>query len=106
MDQDPDEPRRLERASERRFSLARQVERLFGVPVLAVIPDVGAAGKGYGLRGRYGYGYGHGYGYGEKPAKSRGRKPGKGGNGEPTQIEVIREGRPVTLEITPRSDLR
>ena len=26
--------------------------------------------------------------------------------GEPTQIEVIREGRPVTLEITPRSDLR
>ncbi|HNZ97078.1 MAG TPA: polysaccharide biosynthesis tyrosine autokinase, partial [Thermoanaerobaculia bacterium] len=78
---------------DRTLKSSEEVERLFGVPVLAVIPDVGAGGKGYGLRGRYGYGYG--YGYGERPAKPRGRKAGKGGgNGEPTQIELLPHLRP------------
>lgn len=39
---------------------AEDVERVLGLPVLGVIPDISAAGRGYGY---YGYGYGYSYGY-------------------------------------------
>ncbi|MGE0641522.1 MAG: GumC family protein [Thermoanaerobaculia bacterium] len=47
-----------------------EVERLLGLPVLAVVPDVSGDGQGGGLLGRYGYGYGYGYGASRRAATS------------------------------------
>jgi succinoglycan biosynthesis transport protein ExoP len=46
---------------DRSVKTPEEVERLLGLPVLAVIPDVAETGRGYGY-GSYGYGYGYGYG--------------------------------------------
>jgi|CXWL01.1.fsa_nt_gi capsular exopolysaccharide synthesis family protein len=63
-----------------------EAERLLGLPVLAVVPDVSERqpGRGYG---RYIYGYGYGYGYGQE-RKSGGseRKTARSG-AEPTAPE-------------------
>lgn len=59
---------------DRSVKTPEEVERLLGLPVLAVIPDVGEGG-----RGAYGYGgYGYGYGYGLR----RKRKPKAGSETE------------------------
>ena len=43
---------------DRSLKTSEQVEKLLGVPTLAVIPDISAGGSRYGYAGRYGYGYG------------------------------------------------
>lgn len=43
---------------DRTVKTADQVERLLGLPTLAVIPDINDTGSGYGYRGYGGYGYG------------------------------------------------
>jgi polysaccharide biosynthesis transport protein len=48
---------------DRTVKSAEQAERLLGLPVLAVIPDVSDGGRyGYGYGSRYAYGYGEGNG--------------------------------------------
>jgi polysaccharide biosynthesis transport protein len=61
---------------DRTIKSSEEVERLLGIPVLAVVPDVSGDAKGGGLLGRYGYGYGYGYGHGAKQrAKSATSSP-------------------------------
>lgn len=87
---------------DRTIKTPEQVERTLGLPVLAVIPDVGTEGS-------YGYGYSYVYGYGERPgpvvaaaAKLKGKKRGaaprpEGEREHPssdTQIELIPHLRP------------
>jgi polysaccharide biosynthesis transport protein len=73
------------------------VERVLGLPTLAVIPDINEGRDGYGTYryGRrygygHGYGYGYGYGYGQKSAE-RGRRLPQQKKGEPPleSIELI-----------------
>lgn len=45
---------------DRTVKTADQVERVLGLPTLAVIPDINDTGSGYGYRGYGGYGYGIG----------------------------------------------
>jgi capsular exopolysaccharide synthesis family protein len=52
---------------DRTIKTADQVERLLGLPTLAVIPDTSERGRGYG-----GYGYGQAYGYGGAAFESKG----------------------------------
>ncbi len=47
---------------DRTLKSTEEVERLLGLPVLAVVPDISNESKTAGLLGRYGYGYGYGYG--------------------------------------------
>lgn len=64
------------------------VERVLGLPVLGVIPDIGSEG--------YGYSQGYGYGYGAK-----GRKP------RPKTKPKLAEGqRPITVELLPHEHPR
>ncbi len=57
------------------------IERILGLPVLAVIPDVSGAKRGYG--------YGYGYGYGAR--RQRGGEGGGQGEGEqePVAVELV-----------------
>jgi succinoglycan biosynthesis transport protein ExoP len=72
---------------DRTVKTADQVERLLGLPTLAVIPDINDTGSGYGgYRGYGGYGYG-----GNAAAKAKGsrrwleRKKGE----TPSRIELV-----------------
>ncbi len=58
------------------------VDRVLGLPVLAVVPDVATGKKGYG--------YGYGYGYGSSP-RSRRRQGAStdSGRGESMSVELI-----------------
>ncbi|HEX4956202.1 MAG TPA: polysaccharide biosynthesis tyrosine autokinase [Thermoanaerobaculia bacterium] len=67
------------------------VEKLLGLPTLAVIPDAAETGRG----GRRGYGYGYGYGYGSSRRKSAQARPRDAGTGEETgSIELLPHLRP------------
>lgn len=58
------------------------VDRILALPVLAVIPDVAKARKGYG--------YGYGYGYGEPRGSRRRPQPAKDDGGhDPVAVELI-----------------
>jgi succinoglycan biosynthesis transport protein ExoP len=47
---------------DRTLKSTEEVERLLGLPVLAVVPDISNESRSAGILGRYGYGYGYGYG--------------------------------------------
>lgn len=73
---------------DRTVKSGEELERLLGLPTLAVIPDIFDNGKIYGYR-RYGYGYG--YGYGASPEKKRRKgKDAKDG----MRIELLPHERP------------
>ena len=55
---------------DRTIKTTEEIERLLGIPVLAVIPDISSEGQGGGLLGRYGYGYGYGYGASRRSSAS------------------------------------
>jgi capsular exopolysaccharide synthesis family protein len=65
---------------DRTVKTSEQVERLLGLPTLAVIPDINDFGSGYGgYRGYGGYGgYGYGLGLGSKGSKGSKANGGKG----------------------------
>jgi capsular exopolysaccharide synthesis family protein len=67
-----------------------ELERLLGLPVLAVIPETGEHGRSYGSRG---YGYGYGYGYGARRSKKRDKSANATPIPEPP-IELIPHARP------------
>ncbi|MES1242658.1 MAG: polysaccharide biosynthesis tyrosine autokinase [Acidobacteriota bacterium] len=56
---------------DRTIKTSEQVERVLGLPTLAVIPDVNDTGSGYGGYKGYG-GYGYGYGLSQAVAKVKG----------------------------------
>ena len=60
---------------DRSIKSAEELERLLGLPVLAVVPALGLRRRGY-----YGYSRGH---------KRRHKKPAKSAAEEPTQIELV-----------------
>ncbi len=67
------------------------VEKLLGLPTLAVIPDALETGRTY----RRGYGYGYGYGYGASRSKSAKNRPRDAGSGEEIgAIELLPHVRP------------
>ncbi|MEM9553878.1 MAG: polysaccharide biosynthesis tyrosine autokinase [Acidobacteriota bacterium] len=53
---------------DRTVKTPEELEALFGLPVLAVIPDINERG-GYGRRGARGYSYNYGYSYGHSEAR-------------------------------------
>jgi capsular exopolysaccharide synthesis family protein len=60
---------------DRTVKTADQVERLLGLPTLAVIPDINDTGSGYGgYRGYGGYGYGIGSTVAKAAAKAKGSR--------------------------------
>jgi polysaccharide biosynthesis transport protein len=73
---------------DRTVKTAEQVERLLGLPTLAIIPDINDTGSGYG--GYRGYG-GYGYGISTAVAKARGgRRWLEKKKGEmPSRIELV-----------------
>lgn len=73
---------------DRTLKTPEDVERVLGLPMLAMIPDVSTAKGGrYGYRyGRYGY-YSSYYGYGRKKAKPP--TPPKDAAGDETSIELV-----------------
>jgi len=77
---------------DRTLKSAEEVERILGLPVLAVIPDVAEGGKGSG--------YGYSYAYGDGGATPAVRKSGhkrwidKKGGGERLAIELLPHTRP------------
>ena len=73
---------------DRTIKSAEEVERLLGLPVLAVVPDVANEGAPVGA-GRYGYGYGYGAS-GEGRRRSGAQKAGA----EPVRIELLPHLRP------------
>lgn len=72
---------------DRTIKTPEEVERLLGLPTLAVIPDTSDRGRGYGA---YGYGQAYGYGAGHGEAKDSGvrRRPKVDGAAPSTQIEI------------------
>ncbi|MEM1207084.1 MAG: polysaccharide biosynthesis tyrosine autokinase, partial [Acidobacteriota bacterium] len=72
---------------DRTVKTPEEIESIFGLPNLAVIPDI-AEGRGGGMRlrngkGSYGYSYGYGYGYG------RAVQGGKDGGKDEQKIELL-----------------
>ena len=67
-----------------------EAERLLGLPILAVIPDISEPGKRYGFSS-YGYGYGYGYGQG---GRRGGKADKKAAHGERSPIELMPHLRP------------
>jgi capsular exopolysaccharide synthesis family protein len=61
---------------DRTIKSAGEAERLLGLPVLAVIPDLADEGR-LGRYRRYGYGYGYGYGQGPEGESAEGRSAKK-----------------------------
>jgi succinoglycan biosynthesis transport protein ExoP len=73
---------------DRTVKTADQVERLLGLPTLAVIPDINDTGSGYGgYRGYGGYGYGIGSAVKAKGAARRWLERKKGET--PSRIELV-----------------
>jgi len=70
------------------------VERVLGLPVLGVIPDVSQAAGGYG------YGYGYGYGHHSSSKKKLKIQRKKGRTAEPD------DARPITVELLPHDNPR
>ncbi len=71
---------------DRTVKTADQVERLLGLPTLAVIPDINDTGSGYGgYRGYGGYGYGIGLGKGKGSRRWLEKKK----NESATRIELV-----------------
>ena len=78
----------LIRFLDRTVKSSDELERLLGLPVLAVIPDVAEKSRGY----RYGY---SGYGYGDRGGKNRTKgKAGQQNPEEVMEIELLPERRP------------
>ncbi len=60
---------------DRTVKTSEQVERLLGLPTLAIIPDINDTGSGYGgYRGYGGYGYGYGLGGAKGGARGKGSR--------------------------------
>jgi succinoglycan biosynthesis transport protein ExoP len=82
---------------DRTVKTAEQVERLLGLPTLAVIPDINDTGTGYGgYRGYGGYGYGISLGKGNK---------GKG-TGSRRWLEKKKNEMPARIELVPHEGPR
>jgi len=85
---------------DRTLKSTEEVERLLGLPVLALVPDISHESRSTGLLGRYGYGYG--YGYGQKAptvasaakAVTRAARVRKRLGDEEVQIELLPHLRP------------
>jgi capsular exopolysaccharide synthesis family protein len=76
---------------DRSVKTTEDVDRILGLPLLAVIPDVGQHSDGYG-NSRY-YGYGRRYGKGASGRRAQGaQKPGP--DAGPGQIELVSHFRP------------
>lgn len=76
---------------DRSVKTTEDVDRILGLPLLAVIPDVGQHSDGYGYS-RY-YGYGRRYGKGASGRRAQGaQKPGP--DAGPGQIELVSHFRP------------
>ncbi|HEX2254279.1 MAG TPA: polysaccharide biosynthesis tyrosine autokinase [Thermoanaerobaculia bacterium] len=72
---------------DRTIKSPEELERLSGLPVLAVVPDVSDSGQGYG--------YAYQYGYGEQPAAPKGRRwLEKKNGGDKVPIELLPHARP------------
>ncbi|HPC83737.1 MAG TPA: polysaccharide biosynthesis tyrosine autokinase [Thermoanaerobaculaceae bacterium] len=83
---------------DRSIKAPEDVERVFALPTLAVIPDINEGRDGYGTyrysrRHGYGYGYGYGYGQGGRSRQASAKAPKKG---EPPleKIELIPHAKP------------
>jgi capsular exopolysaccharide synthesis family protein len=75
---------------DRTVKTPEEAERLLGLPILAVIPDISEPGRRYGFSS-YGYGYGYGYGQG---GRRGGRADKKASRVEPSPIELMPHLRP------------
>ncbi len=65
------------------------VERLLGVPVLAVIPDVEGGSGSYGYASGYGYGYGHGHRSSKAGRGAKKKKQAAAAGAQSAGIEMI-----------------
>ncbi|MDX1630967.1 MAG: polysaccharide biosynthesis tyrosine autokinase [Thermoanaerobaculia bacterium] len=72
---------------DRTLKTAEEAERLLGLPVLAVIPDIGERSGGYGSG--YGYGYGYGFDADGSGRKKRGKSGKKGDEESSHEIELL-----------------
>ena len=63
---------------DRTVKSAEELEAIFGLPTLAVIPDIAAAGAGRRGYSRSGYGYGYGYGDGTEEEAGAAGQSGEG----------------------------
>ena len=73
---------------DRTVKTGEELERILGLPTLAVIPDIFEGGRFYG------YGYGYGYGASSQSRKRSRRWRDKSGRGEPKRIELLPHERP------------
>ncbi len=75
---------------DRSVKTTEDVDRILGLPLLAVIPDVGQHSDGYGYSRYYGYGR-----YGKRPSGRRGQGAQKAGpDSGPGQIELVSHFKP------------
>lgn len=85
---------------DRTIKTGEELERILGLPTLAVIPDISESGRGYGGYGGYGiYGYGsrllQGYGAERRPETVKKRRKGSDkGSQEEDRIELLPHSRP------------
>jgi len=86
---------------DRTVKTAEQVERLLGLPALAVIPDISDAGSSY-------YGWYRSYGgYGMKPESGKGASAVKGGKGSRRWLEKKKSAdAPGRIELVPHEGPR